>query len=253
MFGVSLTFDVDGEAGLAGRPVPGGWDDRLTGRSEARFGVERGLSRVLDVLARHGAVATFYVPGAVARDVPDAIRAIAAAGHEVAHHGFAHHAPTALDAEGQRDEVEAGLAALGALLGERPAGYRAPAWELTPCTLALLREQGFAYDSSLMGDDRPYRLAGGLVELPVHWSLDDVPYFAYGPGIPHAPIAEPDAVARAWIAELERARSDDRHITYTMHPDVIARGARITILERLLATLDTPPLTHLAAAHAWAG
>ena len=34
-----------------------------------------------------------------------------------------------------------------------------------------------------MGDDRPYALGRAqLVELPVHWSLDDAPYFAASPG-----------------------------------------------------------------------
>jgi peptidoglycan/xylan/chitin deacetylase (PgdA/CDA1 family) len=252
-FGVSLTFDVDGEAGLAGRPVAGGWEDRLTGRSEARFGLVRGLPRVLERLADHDAVATFYVPGVVAREAPSAILEIAAAGHEIAHHGFAHHAPPTLDAAGQRAEVEDGMAALHELLGRRPVGYRAPAWELTPCTLALLGEHGFAYDSSLMGDDRPYTLDGGLIELPVHWSLDDVPYFAYGPGIPHAPPAAIDAVARAWVAEHDRARDEDRHITFTMHPDVIGRGDRIAVLEQLLDRLEAPPITHSAASHACVG
>jgi peptidoglycan/xylan/chitin deacetylase (PgdA/CDA1 family) len=250
-FGVTLSFDLDAEPGLACRALPGGVTDRLSLRSDARFALTRGLPRVLARLERAAVSATFYVPGVLALTAPDAVRAIAAAGHEIGHHGHEHLPSHAIDAAAQRHEIEAGLVALGDLTGRRPAGYRSPAWELTPCTLALLGEHGFTHDSSLMGDDRPYRLDGGPIELPVHWSLDDVPYFAYGPGIPHAPPADARAVARAWVAEHDLARADDRHLTYTMHPEVIGRGHRIGVLDRLLAHLaaeGTRVTTHRAIA-----
>ena len=253
--GVSLSFDVDGLAGLACRPLPGGWEQRLSGRSDAEFGLRRGVTRVLERLAAGAIDATFYVPGTVALAEPALITTIAQAGHEIAHHGHAHLPSDRLDPDGQRHEIEAGLDALVSVLGTRPHGYRSPAWELTPTTLELLGEHGFAYDSSLMGDDRPYRI-GELIELPVHWSLDDAPYFAYGPGIAHAAPADADTVARAWIAEHDHAAHEQRHLTYTMHPEIIARGHRITILERLiehLHTNHTPTHTHTATASACAG
>jgi peptidoglycan-N-acetylglucosamine deacetylase len=251
-FGVSLSFDVDGLAGLACRPVDGGWERRLSGLSEVEFGLRRGVARVLERLAARGVRGTFYVPGTVALAEPGLIGQIAQAGHEIAHHGHAHLPAHQLDADGQRHEIEAGLGALETVLGARPAGYRSPAWELTPVTLQLLTEHGFLYDSSLMGDDRPYRIAS-LIELPVHWSLDDVPFFAYGPGIAHAPPADPDTVARVWTHEHDLAAREHRHLTYTMHPEIIARGTRITILERLLDHLHahrTPTHTHQHTASA---
>ena len=65
---VSVTVDVDGVAGLACRPG-GPWEGRLTARSEHEY-VWRGLERVLEVLERHGARATFYVPGATLLEHP---------------------------------------------------------------------------------------------------------------------------------------------------------------------------------------
>ena len=242
---VSLTFDVDGEAGLACRPGSG-WERRLSSRSEARFGVVRGLPRILDVLRVFEVHATFYVPGVVALRDPEAVREIAACGHEVAHHGHAHLPSHRLDASAQREEVERGLAALEDCLGERPSGYRSPAWELTPVTLELLGEHGFAYDSSLMGDDRPYRV-GPLVELPVHWSLDDVPFLAFDPDRP-ARLGHPGDLLTAWIAEHDAARAEERHLTYTMHPEVTGRGARLGLLRGLLEHAGGAALTHREAA-----
>ena len=237
---VALTFDVDGPAGR--RPAP----DRLTSISEARYGLVRGVGRILSVLSGSGVRATFYAPGVTVEQDPGLFREILAAGHEIAHHGHRHLPAPALDPAGERSEIERGLDALGEHLGVRPAGYRSPGWELTPVTLALLGEHGFGWDSSLMDDDRPYRLpAAGLVELPVHWSLDDVPYFAAH--------AHPDEVARIWTAEAEIAHREGRLVTFTMHPEITGRPHRIALLERVLehaASIGAPVVTHEQAADA---
>ena len=244
MVGVSVTFDVDGVAGLATRGVVG-VGGRLSSCSEAVYGVRRGLERVLEALAQWQVRATFYVPGVTLQRDVEVFAAVLAGGHELAHHGFAHLPSHALDAAGQREELERGLEAF-AVLGIRPQGYRSPAWELTPETLELLGEHGFAYDSSLMDDDRPYRLAVGereLVELPVHWSLDDVPHFAA--------YAHPDHVLELWKREADLARHEQRHLTYTLHPDISARPQRLSLLHGLLAHLHhhhTPTHTHTQAA-----
>jgi peptidoglycan-N-acetylglucosamine deacetylase len=225
---VSVSVDVDGVAGLACRPG-GPWEGRLTARSEHEF-VWRGLQRVLAVLERFEARATFYVPGATLLEDPGVFAELLAAGHEIAHHGHRHLPAHTLDAAGQREEIERGLAAL-ATIDVRPRGYRSPGWELTPLTLALLAEHGFVWDSSLMGDERPYRI-GELVELPVHWRLDDVPYWSRH--------ADPREVLAIWTAEHDHA---DTHITYTIHPELTARGHRITLLEGLLDHTG-PVITH---------
>jgi peptidoglycan/xylan/chitin deacetylase (PgdA/CDA1 family) len=243
---VSITVDVDGEAGLpdGGRA----YECRLSSRSERAYGLRRGLPRVLEALHAAGARATFYVPGLVARRHPDEIRAVVEAGHELGHHGHTHRRPDRLSAREQRAELEEGLAALAATGGAAVRGYRAPGWELTPVTLAALGELGFTHDSSLMGDDRPYRVAAGaaeLVELPVHWSLDDVPYFEEA--------TDPSGLLAVWTSELERAVEEGRHVTFTLHPEVLGRPHRIAVLQRLLeriAAAGATPVTHGEAARA---
>jgi peptidoglycan-N-acetylglucosamine deacetylase len=216
---VSLTVDVDGLAGLACRPG-GPWDDRLSSRSEHEF-VWRGLERVLAVLERFGARATFYVPGVTVEEDPGVFREIAAAGHEIGHHGYRHLPTCTLEPAAEREELDRGIDAL-ARIGVAPRGYRSPGWELTPLTLSWLPRLGFTWDSSLMGDERPYRV-GELIELPVHWRLDDVPYFTR--------FANPRDVLAIWTAEHDRATG---HLTYTIHPEVTGRGHWIGLLEGLL-------------------
>jgi peptidoglycan-N-acetylglucosamine deacetylase len=224
----ALTFDVDGLAGLACRPG-GPWAGRLTPRSEHEY-VWAGLRRVVGVLDRYHAHATFYVPGATIDEDPAVFAELLAAGHDVAHHGYAHRRTTDLDVAGERDELERGIEAL-ARIGATPSGYRSPGWELTAATLGWLPELGFAWDSSLMAAERPYRI-GALLELPVHWRLDDVPYFAA--------LRDPREVLAIWTAEFDAAED---HVTYTMHPEITARGHRLALLEGLLEHVG-PTVTH---------
>jgi peptidoglycan-N-acetylglucosamine deacetylase len=210
-------------------PPGGPWDGRLTARSEHEY-VWRALERVVSVLDRFRARATFYVPGATIDENPAACAELLAAGHEVAHHGYHHLPTTGLDDAGQREELERGIESL-ARIGAAPSGYRSPGWELTPATLALLPELGFTWDSSLMADDRPYRI-GALLELPVHWRLDDVPYFTA--------LRDPREVLAIWTAEHDHA---DHDVTYTIHPEITGRGHRITLLEGLLDHVG-PTVTH---------
>ncbi|MGH2801634.1 MAG: polysaccharide deacetylase family protein [Thermoleophilaceae bacterium] len=231
---VSLTFDVDAESGWLGEGEE--YAQRLTTLSEARYGVARGVPRILELLEELSIPATFYVPGDTAERHTEAVERIVAAGHEIGHHGYLHLRSDRVDADRQRVEIERGLAALEATLSVRPTGYRSASWELTPATFELLVEHGFDYDSSCMGDDRPYleELDGRtIVELPVHWSLDDWPYFAWT--IDHGGnVSNARDFEQVWLDEFDSALRDRRHITYTMHPEVIGRGYRIAALRRVV-------------------
>ena len=225
---MTISVDVDGEAGLPG----GGAGESLTARSERLYGLGRGLERVLDALAEVGAEGTFYVPGVVAETHPDAVTAILAGGHELGHHGHEHLHPDAIDAARQRAEIERGIEALTEAAGHPPAGYRAPGWALTETTLALLPELGLEWDSSLMRDDRPYRVktaAGPLWELPVQWTLDDAAWLAHP--------SDPEGMIAVWTAELACARREDRHLTVTLHSDISGLGHRMDAIRRLLGEL----------------
>jgi peptidoglycan/xylan/chitin deacetylase (PgdA/CDA1 family) len=229
---VALTFDVDAHVGAE----IFGYDGKLTTTSDLRYGITRGLPRILDTLDRLSIRSTFYVPGEIADLCPDSVRAILAGGHEVGHHGYLHRSPDLSDGQQQREEVERGLEALAKVLGHPPVAYRSPGWELTPETFSLLLELGFRYDSSCMGDDRPYYEECGersILELPVHWSLDDWVYFAFSRDRGGA-MSDPDCLYSAWLAEFRNAVRERRMVTYTMHPEAMGRGYRMHMLERLV-------------------
>ncbi|UVJ45653.1 polysaccharide deacetylase [Pseudomonas sp. LS1212] len=234
---VSLTFDVDAEAGFLGDSPT--FARRLTSLSEGRFSVKRGVPRILELLGRHGIKGSFFVPGHTVEQHPGLIDQLLQQGHEVGHHGHMHLRSDKVSEQQQVEEMERGLAALIKAGAPKPAGYRSSSWELTPETFDLVIKHGFKYDSSCMGDDRPYiETCNGqsILELPVHWSLDDWPMFGWsidnGGNFTH-----PRTLTDVWLAEYESARRDGRHTTFTMHPEVIGRAARFEQLERFVERL----------------
>ena len=148
--------------------------------------VAGGTRVILRLLAEHGVHATFFVLGWVAEREPALVREIAAAGHEIACHGYGHVLPMKLTPAQFRDDVVRARRVLEAISGHEVIGYRAPSFSIDRERLAIVGECGFRYDSSHhpfrlhdryahLGDLgvplRPgvYRLTGEIVEvrLPV--------------------------------------------------------------------------------------
>lgn len=119
--------------------------------------------------------------GTVAESDPALAPMICSAGHEIASHGYSHRLVSDLTPKQFRDELQLTERILIDQTGQRPFGYRAPQWSLSEqigWPFAILREQGYRYDSSLnplpfVGDSRrcrtAYRLEGegaGVWEIP---------------------------------------------------------------------------------------
>ena len=230
-----LTFDVDAESPILAEGAQ--YADDLSTMSHQAYGPRVGVPRILALLDRHDLHATFFVPGVTADRWPEAVEAILAQGSEVACHGHTHQVLVDMDADEQREDLKSALAALERL-GVEPRGYRAPMWRLARPTLDLLAEHGMRYDSSLMDDDRPYRLAtagGTLAELPVHWSLDDWEQYAYLPEPDIGRLIEtPSKVVELWTGELDAMRATHSLCVLTCHPFVSGRPSRIQGLERFV-------------------
>lgn len=112
----------------------------------------RSIDSLLAALDRHGATGTFFVLGWIAKHRPEVVLAIAAAGHEIASHGFWHERVTALDREAFREDVRSSKSALEDLIGAEVMGYRAPSFSIIPgweWAFDVLIEEGYRYDSSL--------------------------------------------------------------------------------------------------------
>src|SRR5579859_4532821 len=232
-----LTFDMDAEAAILTADISS--ISRMSPMSHQSYGPLVGVPRILALLARHDVRATFFVPGYSAHRYPGVVRAIAEAGHEIAHHSYFHEDTTGMDAKTEGDMLDLGLRALRDVAGVRPEGYRAPMWEMNYHTPRLLAERGFLYDSSLMDSDHPYPLAvdGGqvLAEVPVSWGLDDWEQFAFLPGLIGSGVIEsPLKALEMWTLELQALHRLGAAFVLCCHPFLSGRPSRAEALERLI-------------------
>jgi peptidoglycan-N-acetylglucosamine deacetylase len=249
---VCLTFDLDNTSGMIARGLT-----TPTMISRGDFGMVA-TERLLALLRTLDIPATWFIPGHSIETYPSSCAAVAAAGHEIGHHGWTHRVPATLSREEEERELIRGNEAIRKLTGRNARGYRSPAWDLSPYSIDLLLQHGFLYDSSLMGHDYlPYQARQNdtaaleapivygadtkLIEMPISWSLDDFPVFEYmryqnliQPGLMNAGL-----VLENWFGDFVymRDRYDWGVLTYTFHPHVIGRGHRLIMLESLIRRL----------------
>ena len=241
-----VSFDFDAEEVWLGEDPDNA--HRPGTLSQGTYGAKVAVPLVLDLLDRLDITASFFVPGRVAERYPDRVRAILAAGHEIGHHGYTHTSPTKLSRSEEEAELVKGKAVLEEL-GAEVVGYRSPSWDLSPHTLDLLVEHGFRYSTNLMDDIRPYRHAEHpIVELPVHWTIDDAPHFWFDGATWVKTIRSAGEVEQIWREELEGYRRLGGLFMLTMHPQVVGRPGRILMLERFLQHLKDQPDVWLTTA-----
>lgn len=169
--------------------------------------VERNTDRLLQLCADHGATGTFFTLGWVAERHPQLIRRIAAAGHEVASHGYWHQRIPTIPEATFRVDVRRAKAVLENAVGTPVTGYRAPSFSLTdgvPWAARVLVEEGYTYDSSRFPITRPgYGTSVGVRE-PHVLITDAGPLHEYPPAVwPVAGVNVPVA-GGGWFRQFPR-------------------------------------------------
>ncbi len=113
--------------------------------------------RVLDILASECARATFFMIGRNARAHPDMVRKVYDAGHTIANHTLNHRALTHLGHAGAVDEIEGGISAIRAALGEQRTMapfFRFPQLRRSSALEDYLAEHGImAWSADFPADD----------------------------------------------------------------------------------------------------
>jgi polysaccharide deacetylase family protein (PEP-CTERM system associated) len=173
----AMTVDVEDYfqvSAFEGRIARADWE-RLPSRVEAN------TERVMQALAEHGVRGTFFVLGWIAERHPGLVRRIAAAGHEVASHGYAHVRVTRQSPEEFRADITRTRQILEDLTGAQVKGYRAASFSIGAGNLwaaEVIAETGHRYSSSIYPVHHdlygmpeaprfPFRHPCGLLEVPV--------------------------------------------------------------------------------------
>jgi peptidoglycan/xylan/chitin deacetylase (PgdA/CDA1 family) len=194
------------------------------------------LPWLLDQLASHGLTATFFVEAINCELYPDALREIAARGHELGLHGWRHEQWTSLSGEEERDLLARSVEAFSAL-GLEPRGFRPPGGELNSRSPALLREAGLRWCSPAGGSAGMRR---GLAYLPFTWEfvdayhlMDSFSAMRVARGAPEQPL-DPDVLADQLEDELQDLAVAGSLRTLVLHPFLMLDEGWSAGVDRLL-------------------
>ncbi len=155
--------------------------------------VQANTERVLALFDEAGVKATFFTLGWVAERYPGLIRAIVAAGHELACHGYEHRRVSDQTPEAFRADVRRAKGVLEDVGGVAVLGYRAASYSIgrdNLWALEILQETGFRYSSSI------YPVSHDLYGMP------EAPRFAFrpanAPALLEIPVTTVRLAGRNW-------------------------------------------------------
>jgi peptidoglycan/xylan/chitin deacetylase (PgdA/CDA1 family) len=184
--------------------------------------------RVLDILGRYGARATFFCVGHHVAAMPEQVRRIAAEGHELGNHTWSHPFLPDLTPTQLREQVERTSEAVERVTGRAPECFRPPYGSQSPEVLAAL--------SAL-----PATLA--------LWDLDSRDWARPGPERIAATVLEG---ARPGSVVLMHEGGGDRRQTVLALPAIVeglsARGLELVTVGELMQGAAPGPLSRRPAA-----
>lgn len=226
-------------------------EPRMVGREKSlsvwQYGARRGVDRLLQVFEEFKLAASWFVPGRVAIEHRALVQRIHAAGHEIGNATFACEDFERLSLAQQHDSLHDAQVALRDATGVVPVGFRAPFGNWSPGFTQHLREAGIEWSSSWRGDDRPYfhppsgTSTRPLVEVPLHYELEDDPYFTFNL-FPPVPVGQPRIasyreVLANWRQDFAGFHRFGLCLPLRIHPEILGTAGRIDLLRELLGTI----------------
>jgi peptidoglycan/xylan/chitin deacetylase (PgdA/CDA1 family) len=209
------------------------------------YGAKRGVDRLLRVFDEFRLATSWFVPGQVAIEHRALVRRIADAGHELGNLAFSAEDFDKLSLAEQRASFEKAQAVLTDVTGTAPRAFRSPMGNWAPGFADVLRGAGIRWSSSWRGDDRPYfhpkrdAADAPLVEVPLHYELEDEPYFSFNL-YPPVPVGQPRIasyreVLANWQQDLAGFHRFGLCLPLRLHPEIIGTAGRIDVLREFLA------------------
>lgn len=223
-FNLLLEGWSDGKApGISpmGNPLPPGVLDN-TAISWAEYGPRRGIYRLLDSVAKHGAKASVMINAVIAERHPAAVRAAAEGGHELASHSYAMDVmPVMMKEDEERANIKRCTELLQNVAGRKLTGWLSPRATPSANSGRLLTESGYVWHGDTLADDLPYvETYGGkkIVAIPLTTEVNDMRSMKDG-----APIA---AMVSTFEEQLMRVRDHETapvQIDCTVHAHIFGR------------------------------
>ncbi len=214
------------------QPVTGARDMAI--ESQYEYGSRVGFWRILHLFAERKINFTCYGIGLALERNPAAAKAMVAAGHEMASHGYRwinyQHVPEEIE----REHMRKAIAAIVNTTGQRPLGWYTG--RLSPNTRRLVVEEGgFLYDSDSYADDLPYwvQVAGkGHLVVPYTFDNNDMK-FSVAPGFT-AGAGYGEYMKDAFDVLYKEGQRHPRMMSIGLHCRLVGRAGRFAALERFV-------------------
>lgn len=250
---IALTLDNMGEAADLNRGL---WPSaEPIGK---HYSVVEVLPKILALLKKYDVHATYFIESFNLKHYASAVAdQVAAAGHEVAWHGWQHEAWSKLDEQAERDNFERSFGAdgMGGFLAGAGKNKVAPYRGFRPPggivhghrTLALCSLYGLGYISPaaeraamLDLDDKRNR----IVILPFKWCTVDAYYYMEAfaglrklKGETTASVLSEDVLVERYVREIDGAIRDGQFLSLLFHPFLTHSVARLSAMERIIQYL----------------
>lgn len=241
VFNVCLEAWSDGKApGISpmGNPLPAGVLDTMA-ISWAAYGARRGIHRLLDAFARHRTAASVMVSAVLAERAPQAVKAVASAGHEVLSHSYAMDViPALLSEADERANIARCTALLQSASGTAIEGWLSPRGTSKAQTPRLLAEAGYLWHGDVFDDDLPYvqRFAdAAIVAIPLGTDVNDMAFMKHG--------TPPPAMFEAFTENVAIAqqKAELAMIDVTCHAHIFGRPRGAYYYEKIIAAAAGNP------------
>jgi putative urate catabolism protein len=228
-----LEGDAHSEAYLheiVGAPPRQGARD-LNVESMFEYGSRAGFWRIHRIFSAHGMPMTVYAVGQALARHPEVGRAMAAAGWEVASHGWRWIDYAGFGEDDEREHMRQAITTIERVCGQRPVGWYTG--RISPNTRRLVVEEGgFLYDSDSYADELPYWVdVGGTDHLVIPYTLDanDFKFVQ-----PNGWVTADDFYAYL-VDSLDQLRSEGgRMMSVGLHCRIVGRPGRARALDRFL-------------------
>jgi allantoinase len=228
-----LEGDAESEAFLhevVGAPATVGRRN-LNTESMFEYGSRAGFWRVHRIFTKYRLPVTVYGVGQALERNPAAAQAMAAAGWEVASHGWRWVDYMEMPEDEEREHVRLAIEAIERVTGQRPVGWYTG--RISDNTRRLVVEAGgFLYDSDSYADDLPYWVdVAGRQHLVVPYTLDVNDFkFLLANG-----FVTGDQFYEYMVDAFDRLREEGgRMMTVGLHCRIVGRPGRSGALDRFL-------------------
>ena len=234
VFNVCLEAWSDGKApGISpmGNPLPAGYLDNMA-ISWASYGPKKGIYRILDGFAKHGAKSSMMVNGIIAERHPEAVRAIAQGGHEILSHSYAMDViPVMLSEEDEKKNIERCSKLLSEAAGQPIKGWLSPRGTPSAHSAKFLAQAGYTCHGDVFDSDLPYvqEFDGKkIVAIPLGTDVNDMPFMKFG--------NPPELMLQSFLQNLEIAREQDEVciIDVTSHAHIFGRPRGAYYYEKII-------------------